>query len=254
MLTKFQTAIRLARSFARPALSQVPSANFARITNWTTEKAQNFKREEKQLSQHEIFEIEDRARFTKFLDEKYQSTTMYDRLQNKWKHNLIRKAKRRERRLERAANEQPTPPAPPKLVIHSPLYTEIQINDDVRYNSFAVISLNGAQHKVTPDDMLVVNRLHGFKVGDVITLDNVHLVGTKYFTILGRPVVSNCRVYLSVDQQTKSSKVLVFKKKRRKGYRKSQGFRALLTVLKVNKIEYDIDDEMASRAVKVWDN
>jgi large subunit ribosomal protein L21 len=254
MLTKFQKAIKVARSFARPALTHVPSANFARVTNWTLDKAENFKREETQLSQSEIFEIEDRASFTKFLDKKYQGTTLYDTLQNRWKHNLIRKAKRREKRLERAANEQPSQPAPPKLVVHSPLYTEIQINDDVRYNSFAVITLNGAQHKVAPDDMLVVNRLHDFKVGEVLAVDSMHIIGTKYFTILGRPVVTNCRVYLSVEQQTTSSKVIVFKKKRRKGYRKSMGFRALLTVLKVNKIEYDIDDEMASKAVKVWDN
>jgi large subunit ribosomal protein L21 len=250
MLRRFHQAMR----FACPTLARVPQANFARQTQWNLQKVEEYKKVKSEATHSESFENEDRVQFTKFLTFKYTSNKLYHEMQNKWKNNLIRKAKRREIRLATAVAKEDIPHDHPKLVIHSPLYREIQVNDETRYNSFAVISLNGSQHKVTQEDTLVVPRLNGFNVGDVIIADNVHLIGSQYFTILGRPLVPHAKIYLTVEQQCLSSKVIVFKKKRRKGYRKSQGHRARLTVLKVNKIEYDIDEDLASRAVKIWDN
>jgi len=69
------------------------------------------------------------------------------------------------------------------------------------------------------------------------------MVGTKDYTCIGRPTIANARVYATLEEISKSEKVIVFKKKRRKGYQKSQGHKQTLNVLKINKIEHIISEE-----------
>jgi large subunit ribosomal protein L21 len=77
------------------------------------------------------------------------------------------------------------------------------------------------------------------------------MVGHKDFTILGRPHVDFCKVRCSVVEQTMSEKILVFKKKRRKGYKKSQGHKQTMTILQVDGIEYSVPEEIALKAVSL---
>jgi large subunit ribosomal protein L21 len=62
-------------------------------------------------------------------------------------------------------------------------------------------------------------------------------VGTPEMTRVGRPWVEGAKVRFEVEEQTKDAKVIVFKKKRRKGYKRKQGFRREITVLRVLGIE-----------------
>jgi large subunit ribosomal protein L21 len=108
---------------------------------------------------------------------------------------------------------------------------------------FAVIKIKGTQYKVTKDDRLVIETLGDeFEAGQQIVLDEVLMIGTKDYTSVGRPQVLGARVYATLEEQSRSEKVIVFKKRRRQGYQKSQGHRQLLNVLKINKIEHVLDE------------
>ena len=75
------------------------------------------------------------------------------------------------------------------------------------------------------------------------------LVASKDFTLLGRPLVTNARVEAVIEEKVRSSKTIVFKKKRRKQYKRSFGSRANLAVLRINKIVYDLNENKLSKAV-----
>lgn len=77
------------------------------------------------------------------------------------------------------------------------------------------------------------------------------MIGHADFTILGRPSIDFCTVKCSVIEQTLSEKIIVFKKKRRKGYKKWQGHKQTMTVLNVESIEYAIPETLAQRAVSL---
>lgn len=63
-----------------------------------------------------------------------------------------------------------------------------------------------------------MSKIEGYPPGSIFEIDDVLLVGTRDFTLIGRPKVKNAKVYLRVEEQTKTSPMVVFKKKRRKGY------------------------------------
>lgn len=101
---------------------------------------------------------------------------------------------------------------------------------------FAVVELGGIQHKVTTDDLLVVNRLQPvdvYKIGSVHTLTDVMLVGSSHMTMVGVPFVTGVEVDVMVEEITQDAKVIVFKKRRRKHSQRKNGFRRDLTLLRV---------------------
>lgn len=101
---------------------------------------------------------------------------------------------------------------------------------------FAIVELAGSQHKVTVDDLLALDVLKPvelYKVGSVHTLKDVMLVGSSHMTMVGMPYVSGAEVDVMVEEITQDGKVIVFKKKRRKGYRRKNGHRRELTLLRV---------------------
>ncbi|KAG7346055.1 50S ribosomal protein L21 [Nitzschia inconspicua] len=101
---------------------------------------------------------------------------------------------------------------------------------------FAIIELAGAQHKVTTDDLIVVNRLQPvdvFKIGSVHTLQDVMLVGSSHLTLVGMPYVKGAQVDVMVEEITLDAKVIVFKKRRRKNSQRRNGYRRDLTMLRV---------------------
>lgn len=101
---------------------------------------------------------------------------------------------------------------------------------------FAVVEVGGAQHKVTPDDLLVVEKLAGVDVNDVVRLPRVLLLGSAAETLVGRPFVPGAEVLAAVEEQFLDGKVLIFHKRRRKNSRRMQGHRQPLTTLRVLEI------------------
>ncbi len=100
---------------------------------------------------------------------------------------------------------------------------------------FAVIRSGGKQYKVAPNDVIKVEKLAA-EVGADVAFDEVLMLGDGDAVTVGRPRVEGARVSATVLEQIKDGKVVVFKKKRRKDYRRTRGHRQALTVLRVTEI------------------
>ena len=101
---------------------------------------------------------------------------------------------------------------------------------------YAIIQTGGKQYRVAPGDVLRVERLPGQR-GDEVQLDQVLLVTDDGGEVrVGTPLVDNASVKGEIVRQGKAKKILVFKKKRRKGYRRKQGHRQLFTAVQINEI------------------
>ncbi len=100
---------------------------------------------------------------------------------------------------------------------------------------YAIVETGGKQYRVTPGDILEVERLDG-DVGAAVTLEKVLLVSGEAETKIGHPTVANVKVAGEVVAHGRSRKVIVFKKKRRKAYRRTNGHRQSFTRLKITGI------------------
>jgi large subunit ribosomal protein L21 len=100
---------------------------------------------------------------------------------------------------------------------------------------YAVIKTGGKQYKVSEGDLLKVEKLAG-SVGDSIELNEVLMVGGEEVKI-GTPLLPGAKVKAQIVEQGKDKKILVFKMKRRKTFRKLNGHRQPLTRLKIMGIE-----------------
>lgn len=100
---------------------------------------------------------------------------------------------------------------------------------------FAIIQTGGKQYRVAPGDVLRVERLPGER-GDEVLLDQVLLVADGDAIQVGQPLVAGARVVGEILRQGKAKKIIVFKKKRRKKYRRKQGHRQLYTAFQVREI------------------
>jgi large subunit ribosomal protein L21 len=101
---------------------------------------------------------------------------------------------------------------------------------------YAVIKTGGKQYRVAPGQTVRVERLEG-GVGDEITLGDVLLVSDGDTVKVGQPLLADAQVKAKIVEQHRAKKILVFKKKRRKGYRRSQGHRQHYTALLVQEIK-----------------
>jgi large subunit ribosomal protein L21 len=100
---------------------------------------------------------------------------------------------------------------------------------------FAIVEIAGQQFKVEKDQTLFVHRLPQ-EEGASIELNNVLLVDNNGKVAVGAPSVSGASVKAKVLTHLKGDKILVFKKKRRKGYRKMNGHRQYLTKIQIESI------------------
>ena len=100
---------------------------------------------------------------------------------------------------------------------------------------YAIIRTGGKQYQVAAGDTLRVEKLQG-ELGDTIELSDVLLVTDGEDVTVGRPVVDGAKVVAKIAEQGKAKKVLVFKKKKRKGYRVTRGHRQLFTALTIEEI------------------
>lgn len=101
---------------------------------------------------------------------------------------------------------------------------------------YAVIQTGGKQYKIEPGEELSVEKLDG-NVGDEVYFDKVLLVSEEDKVKVGRPVLENAKVVAKITRQARGPKIVVFKYKRRKGYRKKQGHRQNFTGLRVIEIK-----------------
>jgi len=100
---------------------------------------------------------------------------------------------------------------------------------------FAVIEIGGHQFKVCEDDLIYSEKLD-VDIGTAVRLDRVLLLGTTTETTVGQPLVQGASVTVWVEEQIRDSKVIVFKKRRRKNWKRWQGHRQSLTVLRIVEI------------------
>lgn len=100
---------------------------------------------------------------------------------------------------------------------------------------FAIVTIAGQQFKVEEGQELFVHQLEATE-GDSLTFDQVLLVDNGGEVSIGTPVLSEAKVNATVLGHQKGDKVIVFKKKRRKGYRVKNGHRQSFTKIKIDSI------------------
>ncbi|KAJ9145991.1 hypothetical protein P3X46_028314 [Hevea brasiliensis] len=105
-----------------------------------------------------------------------------------------------------------------------------------REEVFAVVMIGSRQYIVIPGRYIYVQRLKGANVNDKIALNKVLLVGTKASTYIGKPIVTNAVVHAVVEEQGLNPKVVVFKYKKKKNYRRNIGHRQPNTRIRITGI------------------
>ena len=101
---------------------------------------------------------------------------------------------------------------------------------------YAVVATGGKQYRVSPGDRIEVEKLAG-EVGQTIALDHVMMIGGEGQAVaIGTPRLDDAWVEAQIVAQKRGKKLIVFKHKRRKGYRRKQGHRQSLTALQITGI------------------
>ncbi len=100
---------------------------------------------------------------------------------------------------------------------------------------YAIVRTGGKQYQVACGDQVRVEKLDG-NVGDSVDLNDVLMVVEGEEVKIGRPLLENAKVTATIAEQGKGKKIIVFKKKRRKGYRLKKGHRQAYTALKIEAI------------------
>ena len=100
---------------------------------------------------------------------------------------------------------------------------------------YAIVEMAGQQFKVAKDQKVYVHRLQG-EVGSKVTFDNVLLIDDKGNVTIGAPAIEGASVTAQIMSHLKGDKVIVFKKKRRKGYIKKNGHRQYLSEIQIESI------------------
>ncbi|KAF0852742.1 mitochondrial ribosomal protein L21 (bL21m) [Andalucia godoyi] len=102
---------------------------------------------------------------------------------------------------------------------------------------FAIVATGGKQYKVSVGDVILAEKLEG-DIGTKITLDQVLMIGSQAETLVGRPLLP-AHVMATIEEQTLADKEMVFKKRRRKNYRRTIGHRQPMTVLRIEDIHVE---------------
>jgi len=100
---------------------------------------------------------------------------------------------------------------------------------------YAIVETGGKQYRATQGVVLQVEKLSG-AVGSTVTLERVLLISAEGTTTIGTPVVPKAKVTGEIVAQGRAPKIVVFKKKRRKAYRRTRGHRQSFTSVKITGI------------------
>ena len=101
---------------------------------------------------------------------------------------------------------------------------------------YAIVEIAGQQFKVQKDQKIFVHRLDA-KEGKKVEFNDVLLIDDVKKITLGAPAIEGAKVTAEVNEHVKGDKVIVFRKKRRKGYRKKNGHRQSFTALTIKTIK-----------------
>ena len=102
---------------------------------------------------------------------------------------------------------------------------------------YAIIKTGGKQYKVEEGSNLVVEKLNEAEVGQEVILDEVLMLADGDKATVGKPLVGGASVTAKVIAQKRAPKILVFKRKPKKGYKKLQGHRQYVTELQITAIK-----------------
>jgi len=111
---------------------------------------------------------------------------------------------------------------------------------------YAIVKISGKQYRVSEGDTIKVSS-QDWKVGDRVKYDQVLLADNGKNIVVGTPTVAGASVTVEILEHNRDKKLLIYKKKRRKGYQRKNGHRQGYTLLKVNNLQ-------ASSAKKVQKN
>ena len=100
---------------------------------------------------------------------------------------------------------------------------------------YAIVQTGGKQYKVQPGDQVKVEKLNG-EPGAKVSLEQVLAVTTAQGITVGKPYLEDAKVNATIVRTARDRKIIVFKKKRRKAFKKKQGHRQWYTLLKINEI------------------
>ena len=103
---------------------------------------------------------------------------------------------------------------------------------------YALVKTGGKQYRVSKDDTILVERLPA-EEGEQIILNDIVMLGDGDKVTVGTPRVDGAGVSATVMRQTRGPKIIIFRRKRRKNHRRTQGHRQDLTLLKINEIAED---------------
>jgi large subunit ribosomal protein L21 len=112
---------------------------------------------------------------------------------------------------------------------------------------YAIVDIAGQQFRVEKDQKLFVHRLQG-EEGSKVTFDKVLLIDNSGKVSIGTPVLEGAKVSATILEHMKGDKVLVMKKKRRKGYQVTNGHRQYLTQIQIEKITAKASRKAAEKA------
>ncbi|MFH1282534.1 MAG: 50S ribosomal protein L21 [bacterium] len=101
---------------------------------------------------------------------------------------------------------------------------------------YAIVKTGGKEYNVSKGSIIEVEKLNG-KIGEEVILDKVLLTADNDNVNVGKPYVDGAQVIAEIRSQKKGKKIIVFKRKPKKGYKKKQGHRQLLTELKIKDIK-----------------
>ena len=104
---------------------------------------------------------------------------------------------------------------------------------------YALVKTGGKQYRVAKDDTILVERIAA-EEGDQVVLDNIIMLGDGDKVTVGTPNVEGAGVSATVMRQTRGPKIIIFRRKRRKNHRRTQGHRQDLTLLKITDIAEDV--------------
>ncbi|KAJ6803328.1 50S ribosomal protein L21, mitochondrial-like [Iris pallida] len=102
---------------------------------------------------------------------------------------------------------------------------------------FAVVQIGSHQFKVSNGDSIFTERLKFCEVNDKLILNKVLMLGSRTQTVIGRPILPDSAVHAVIEEHALDAKVIIFKKKRRKNYRRTKGHRQELTKLRITDIQ-----------------
>ena len=103
---------------------------------------------------------------------------------------------------------------------------------------YALVKTGGKQYRVAKDDTILVERIAA-EEGEQVVLDNIIMLGDGDKVTIGTPTVEGAGVSATVMRQTRGPKIIIFRRKRRKNHRRTQGHRQDLTLLKITDIAED---------------